>query len=77
MTVSLVVWCAIIVNYGLNKVRFIAPVAAGAEIRVRVTLKELKEVGEGIYQMTSAISMEQNGETKPRMYAEWLTRFYV
>jgi acyl dehydratase len=36
------------VNYGLNKVRFIAPVHVGASVRTRVTLKEVTDVPGGI-----------------------------
>jgi acyl dehydratase len=63
------------VNYGLNRVRFTAPVPAGARVRARFVLKALEEV-EGGAQMTWNVTVEQEGADKPCMVAEWLTRRY-
>jgi acyl dehydratase len=63
------------VNYGLNRVRFTAPVPAGARVRGRFVLKALEEI-EGGVQMTWTVTVEREGGDKPCMVAEWLTRRY-
>lgn len=63
------------VNYGLDKVRFPAPVPVNSKIRARVTLDEVSEVSGGI-QMKQTITTEIEGEEKPAMVAQRLTRLY-
>jgi acyl dehydratase len=63
------------VNYGLDKVRFPAPVPVGSRIRVRVTLDEVSEVPGGLH-LKQTITTEVEGEEKPAMVAERLTRLY-
>lgn len=63
------------INYGLDKVRFPAPVPVNSRIRVRVTLDEVSEVAGGI-QMKQTMVTEIEGEEKPAMVAERLTRLY-
>jgi acyl dehydratase len=63
------------VNYGLDKVRFPAPVPVNSRIRVRVTLDEVSEVPGGIH-MKEIYVTEIEGEEKPAMVAERLTRLY-
>lgn len=63
------------VNYGLDKVRFPAPVAVDSRIRVRVTLDEVSEVPGGIH-MKQTMTTEIEGEDKPAMVAERLSRLY-
>jgi acyl dehydratase len=63
------------VNYGLDKVRFPAPVPVNSRIRLRVTLDEVSEVPGGI-QMKQTMFTEIEGEEKPAMVAERLTRLY-
>jgi acyl dehydratase len=63
------------VNYGLNKVRFPAPVPVGSKVRARVTLKEVEEVAGGL-QNTFAVTIEREGGDKPVCIAEWVTRVY-
>ncbi len=63
------------INYGLDKVRFPAPVPVNSKIRVRVTLDEVSEVSGGI-QMKQTTTTEIEGEEKPAMVAERLTRLY-
>lgn len=62
-------------NYGLNRVRFPAPVLAGARIRSRTTVKELERAGEGV-QFTYLITVEIEGNDKPACVAEFLARVY-
>ncbi len=63
------------VNYGLDKVRFPAPVPVGSRIRLRVTLDDVSEVPGGLHVKQTVIT-EIEGEQKPAMVAEHLTRFY-
>ena len=63
------------VNYGLDKVRFPAPVPVGSRIRVRVVLDEVSEVPGGIH-VKQTYTVEIEDEEKPGMVAERLTRLY-
>jgi acyl dehydratase len=63
------------VNYGLNKVRFPAPVPVGSKVRARVTLKDCEQVSGGL-QNTLAVTIEREGGDKPVCIAEWVTRQY-
>ena len=64
------------VNYGLNKVRFPAPVPVGSKVRARVTLQDVEEVAGGL-QNTFAVVIEREGGDKPVCIAEWVTRAYA
>jgi acyl dehydratase len=63
------------INYGLNRLRFPAAVPAGARIRARFTLQALEEIPGGL-QLVWAVTMECEGQTKPVMVAECLSRLY-
>jgi acyl dehydratase len=63
------------INYGLNRVRFISPVPAGARIRGRFLLAALVELREGV-QATWEVTIERDGGDKPCCMAEWLARYY-
>lgn len=63
------------INYGLERVRFPAPVPVGSRIRVSVSLISVDEVPGGI-QVSQAMTTEVEGQEKPAMVAERLTRFY-
>ncbi|MGH9841645.1 MAG: MaoC family dehydratase [Blastocatellia bacterium] len=63
------------INYGLNKVRFVSPVPAGAKIRPRVTLQSLEEIPGG-QQLVWNVTIEREGGDKPCCVAEWLVRHY-
>ena len=63
------------VNYGFNRVRFPAPVPAGARIRLRSALQSVEDISRGI-QVTWAITIEVEGQSKPALVAEWLGRLY-
>lgn len=60
------------VNYGLNKVRFVAPVRVGAKIRNRVEMPEVVEIEKG-QQVTLRHTIEIKGEDKPACVAETVT----
>jgi acyl dehydratase len=62
-------------NYGLNRLRFTAPVKAGARLRARFAVKSVDRI-EGGTQMTWDVTVECEGEAKPALVAEWLTRRY-
>lgn len=64
------------INYGLNRVRFPAPVRAGEKIRGRIRLQSCKELPgslEAIYEITVEV---ESGE-KPCCIAEWILRYYT
>lgn len=65
----------LVVNYGLNRVRFPAPVRSGAEIRARVTLQSFQELSDCV-EAVFGISIEARGYEKPCCVAEWIVRFY-
>jgi acyl dehydratase len=63
------------VNYGLNRVRFPAPVPAGSRIRGRFTLQSV-EVLESAVALVLLVTVEVEGGSKPALVAEWLLRYY-
>ncbi len=63
------------INYGLNKVRFPAPLPSGSRVRGRCTLVRVDAV-EGGVQATWSILVERDGSVKPCCAAEWLVRYY-
>jgi acyl dehydratase len=64
------------INYGLNKVRFPAPLPTGSRVRGRVTLQRVDAVDGGV-QATWSVVIERDGSAKPCCAAEWLVRYYV
>lgn len=64
------------INYGLNRVRFVSPVPAGARIRGRFTLAALEQISGGL-QATWSVTVERDGGDKPCCVAEWLVRYYA
>ena len=63
------------VNYGLNRVRFPAPLMVGARIRGRFTVAAVKDV-EGGMECVYGVTVEVEGGTKPCCVAEWVVRYY-
>ncbi len=63
------------INYGVNRVRFTAPVPAGARIRGRFVLAALDEVPRGVQAIWN-VSVERDGIDRPCCVAEWLVRYY-
>jgi acyl dehydratase len=63
------------VNYGLNKLRFPAPVPVGSKVRAGASLADLEEVAGGV-QVVLAVTFEIEGGTKPVCVAEILFRYY-
>ena len=64
------------VNYGMNKVRFPAPVLEGSKIRSRTTLLKVEEVAGNGLQATSQVTIEIEHQEKPACVAEILGRLY-
>jgi acyl dehydratase len=64
------------VNYGINAVRFMAPLPAGARVRGRFRLLELTEVRGGGYQATWGVRVEREEFPKPCCTAECVVRLY-
>ena len=65
------------VNYGWNKVRFPAPVPAGARVRASAEIVELDEVGGGWWQMVTRFTVEVEGNEKPCCVGDSVARFLV
>ena len=63
------------INYGLNRVRFPAPVPAGSRIRARFGLQSAEDF-EGGVQMTWKVDVEVENTAKPCLVAEWVVRVY-
>jgi acyl dehydratase len=64
------------VNYGLNRVRFTAPVPVGSRLRARLKLLECQPLADQGVQMTWLVTVEREGQDKPVCVAESLTRRY-
>lgn len=65
-----------VVNYGLNRVRFIAPVPVGSRLRTRATLLIIED-GPGYAQLTVANTIEIDGQPRPAATAETVMRVYL
>ena len=63
------------VNYGFNRLRFTSPVLVGSKLRARFQVKEISTIQGGI-QIVWNVTMECDGEEKPALVAEWVTRRY-
>lgn len=60
------------VNYGIDKLRFLAPVPAGARLRGRFALKDLRERRPREWLLALNVQVELEGSEKPALIAEWL-----
>ena len=63
-------------NYGSNRVRFTAPVPAGARIRLKQKLVKVEPVEDNGFRVTSEMTMEVEGNARPAMVAETLSIVY-
>lgn len=63
-------------NYGSNRVRFTAPVPAGARVRLRQKLLKVEPVEDNGMRVTSEMTMEVEGSSRPAMVAETLGIVY-
>jgi len=64
------------VNYGLNKVRFPAPVPVGSKLRAHVKNLAVEDVTGGV-QVINQITIEHEGGTKPVCVAEFISRYFA
>ena len=64
------------VNYGLNRVRFTAPVPVGSRLRARLKLLACEPIDNDGQQMTWEVTVEREGATRPVCVAESLVRRY-
>ena len=65
------------VNYGLDRVRFLAPVRAGKRVRGRFRLDSVEEKAPGQVLLRHTVTVEIEGEDKPALTAEWLGLMFV
>ena len=65
------------VNYGFDKIRFLSPVPAGARIRGRFRLAELREDRAGEVTFRQEVTVEIEGGAKPALVADWIGRVYL
>ena len=63
-------------NYGLDKVRFLAPVITGARVRLRTSMISIEIKGPGQYLLKALNTIEIDGEEKPALTAETLVMLY-
>jgi acyl dehydratase len=66
----------VLLNYGFDKVRFVAPVRVGARIRAKAALASVTEREPGQLIVRLDVEVEAEGEKKPALVAEWLS-FHV
>jgi acyl dehydratase len=62
------------VNYGFEKVRFINPVKVDSNIRASSTVSAVEQKDANTLHVTRSVTVEIEGETKPALIAEWVTR---
>jgi acyl dehydratase len=65
------------INYGLNKVRFPAPVPVGSRIRLAATLGAIEDAGVNAVQVATDFTMEVEGAGKPACAAQAIYRYYA
>lgn len=65
------------INYGFDKVRFLAPVKAGSRVRGRFVLAGLTQPKPGEIDLTWRATVEIEGGKRPALAAVWLNRFYL
>jgi acyl dehydratase len=66
-----------VVNYGLDRVRFLAPVRSGKRVRGHFTLDCVEEKGPGQILLRHNVSVEIENEDKPALSAVWLTLLFT
>jgi acyl dehydratase len=65
------------VNYGLDRVRFLAPVHSGKRVRGRFTLDSVEEKAAGQWLLRHSVTVEIEEEDKPALTALWLTLIFT
>ena len=64
------------INYGLNRVRFMAPVPVNSRLRARLTLLRCEPIDQAGFQQTWQVQVEREGNDKPVCVAETIARRY-
>ena len=62
------------INYGFEKVRFVTPVKVGSKVRASSVLKAVEQKDPSTLQVTRTITVEIEGESRPALVADWVTR---
>ena len=62
------------INYGFEKVRFVNPVKVGSKVRASSVLTAVEPKDANTLQVTRTITVEIEGESKPALVADWVTR---
>ena len=65
------------VNYGFDRVRFIAPVPSGSRVRGRFTLTSMEEKRPGQWQFVHQVTVEIEGQEKPALTADWIGMIFT
>ena len=65
------------VNYGFDRVRFMAPVRSGKRVRGRFRLTAFEEKRSGQYQFVHNVTVEIEGEDKPALIADWIGMIFT
>ena len=65
------------VNYGYNRIRFVAPVRSGKRIRGRFVVKSVEPKSDGRMEINHEATIEIEGEEKPALVGEWLTMVWM
>jgi acyl dehydratase len=65
------------VNYGFDKVRFMAPVKVNSRVRANTKILAIEERKPGQFAVTTEVSVEIEGEEKPALLAHWITVQFV
>jgi acyl dehydratase len=65
------------VNYGFDKVRFLAPVRSGSRVRGRFTLAAMNEKRPGQWQFVHQVTVDIEGEDKPALTADWIGLIFL
>lgn len=66
-----------VVNYGLDRVRFLAPVRSGKRVRARFVLESVEEKMPGQLLLRHQVTVEIEGEDKPALSAQWLALLFI
>jgi acyl dehydratase len=66
-----------VVNYGLDRVRFLTPVKSGKRVRGRFTLESIDEKVGGQLLLRHLVTVEIEGEDKPALSAQWLALLFT
>lgn len=64
-------------NYGLDRVRFLAPIRSGKRVRGHFTLESADEKAPGQLLLKHQVTVEIEGEEKPALTAQWLTLIFT